>query len=778
MKNKKQWYIFGSIIIVVLIAWSTNHSFQVFLHRVGLVASPADILLDPSMMNKPSAGAAFEGMITPTEVTVASLPRLTPALFAQNQQYPPEQGEEEGGEWWELFKKEGGGPFPGIPNSLEVKTKNVPPQKGKGPATQSVVGGVGFDGPFGGWACDCTIAVGPNHVLTAVNYQIDIKTKAGVSVQSVALNTFFASSYVGAPRALFDEDSGRYMIAATETHDYTSEFLAVSKTNDPTGGWFIYKIPIISFSGTSTAYGVRLGVNHDMIALAAHFAYPEQGTQIFVFDKSRAIVGAAFTAANSKVFSAATTPWLAGTAGLGAARTYDVGEKNMYLAVWSTGPSISTSYITGPAGSATISLMTPLATPLAGNGTYILSGTPQASQPRYKGNYYTIQTAPGFNDIVFRNGSLFLTSAVVPTVGKVRTSIYWTQIKMDESTGTPVASLVQDGFAADDLSAKDEMSYYYPSLAVDACNDVGIGFSGSSLASYASSYYTGRTATDPLGTMLPVNVGHAGDETYRATMWGDWSGTHVDPVDGSFWTFQNYASKANQSAWYTWTNQFKVSPPPVTATLTFDGNCLSALSQPVTCSDIVTLHSTVKNFCQAIGKVEYYLTDPPGKVTLLATIPGNPAKVLTGDPANLAIAGYSYDYAWDTTKYPNGGNYTVISKVYDLFGNVISPAPLQFILSNGGVPISFPQVTNLTVTNITQTSATVSWNTATPANSELWFNQTSIKDPTQVTSHVVSLSALTANTTYKLNAISYDVASNILYQTAPSSGQLSFMTLP
>jgi hypothetical protein len=89
---------------------------------------------------------------------------------------------------------------------------------------------------------------------------------------------------------------------------------------------------------------------------------------------------------------------------------------------------------------------------------------------------------------------------------------------------------------------------FYPSIAVDAFGNVGIGFAASAPTIFPGAYYTGRKATDPAGTVQPSVTLAAGLAYYirffsgTRNRWGDYSGISVDPADdATFWVFNEYA---------------------------------------------------------------------------------------------------------------------------------------------------------------------------------------------------------------------------------------------
>src|SRR5207247_824557 len=97
---------------------------------------------------------------------------------------------------------------------------------------------------------DPQVAVGPNHVFEMVNVIGRIYTRAGGSVQTFALRSFFGvpAGYSDTdPKVFYDALSNRwfasyasYLDLAGSTNDKGRLHLAISQTDDPTGAWNVY----------------------------------------------------------------------------------------------------------------------------------------------------------------------------------------------------------------------------------------------------------------------------------------------------------------------------------------------------------------------------------------------------------------------------------------------------------------------------------------------------------------------------------------------------------
>jgi hypothetical protein len=172
-------------------------------------------------------------------------------------------------------------------------------------------------------------------------------------------------------------------------------------------------------------------------------------------------------------------------------------------------------------------------------------------------------------NVVFRNGSIWYAQTIgLPAGVLTHTAAQWTQLD--------TAGNVVQGGRIDDSTATATNGgkwYAYPSLAVNANNDMVLGFGQFSSAQFASAGYALRKSSDAAGTIRDPLVFKAGEDCYSKDFssgrnrWGDYSHTMVDPTSGSnsFWTIQEYAMPlaapdvGGLSKWGTW--WAKVIPP-------------------------------------------------------------------------------------------------------------------------------------------------------------------------------------------------------------------------
>ena len=150
---------------------------------------------------------------------------------------------------------------------------------------------------------DVAMAVGPNHVVEFVNFVGQIWDKSGTPIGSVFdLNAFFSAGTdeTTDPKILFDSQSGRWFASFFDISS-SSVRVAVSNTDNPTGGWTVYNIQF----GSGPSSGVcpdqpKIGVSNDKFVVAvtdfANFCVGDfLGADFFVFDKSQMTSGVALT---------------------------------------------------------------------------------------------------------------------------------------------------------------------------------------------------------------------------------------------------------------------------------------------------------------------------------------------------------------------------------------------------------------------------------------------------------------------------------------------------
>ncbi|MGC2275358.1 MAG: hypothetical protein WA571_05040 [Candidatus Binatus sp.] len=413
--------------------------------------------------------------------------------------------------------------------------------------------------------------VGPNHLMAVLNSNVTIETRTGVVVSSEPIASFWASlggiNEAFDPRVLFDRDAGRWIISAGANAASATAYvlIGVSQTNDPTGAWNLYKVSVDA-NGAAWADYPTLGFNGDWVVLQTNVFTVSQGayvgSYIYAFDKADLYAGGA---GQYTVFHDPTgfTDYPAVTHDSTLATEYLVGN-------WSgAGGTLRISTITGAVGAEV--LTTGVAFPKAAKGWQDAAAENFAPQ---LGSTARIDTDDDrIENCVYRNGSLWAAQTVyLPATGTpTRASAQWWQI----NTASGSVGVVQQLGKRDD--PKNAFDYAYPTLDVNANDDMMLGYSRFGASQYASANYSIRLHGDAPNTLEADTVFKAGEAPYFKDFgtgdnrWGDYSNVAVDPInDIDLWTIQEYAGTDN--TWGTWWGTValsgKVATPTTTPTVT------------------------------------------------------------------------------------------------------------------------------------------------------------------------------------------------------------------
>lgn len=327
--------------------------------------------------------------------------------------------------------------------------------------------------------------------------------------------------------------------------------IAVSETCNPKGTWHQYAVPVDP-TGASWLDFPNIGMNSKWVTITGNmFANTRGGATgavVYVFNYASLMSGSGAPFTKFSETSSFT---------LCPAVTYDVTQQNMFLLeVGNSGRGqLHLWKITGPVGTPVIASV----------------GNPATTQ-------HWQNSGPGGNDfapqlgttnlidagddritrVTYRNNYLWCAHTVfLPATGTATwCSIMWWQIDT-------LANPVQNGMINDPLTPG---FFMYPSLAVNANNDVLIGFSDLSSLIYPSCAYALHLHTDPSDSMRPYVVYRNGQTNYFQNFgsgkdrWGDYSAACVDPINNiDFWTIQETVPASPLNYWDTWWAYIKLS---------------------------------------------------------------------------------------------------------------------------------------------------------------------------------------------------------------------------
>jgi hypothetical protein len=385
---------------------------------------------------------------------------------------------------------------------------------------------------------DPELAVGPNHIVAVVNVAFEIYDKNGNSlVAPTTFASFFSSnqncSGVFDPNALYDEQADRYIMGIDADGRYYC--LAVSNTSNPTGSWSIYAFP--TASGNEFFDYPHAGVGNDAIYMGANMFYCTfvcnfLNSRVWAFDKWAIYnqQSAAFVSKNLGQSEDTPQPlnlhgWNQGT-WPGSGPHYILTETNY------DGASYSVFAWNTPFGANTLSTVGTFNLVTA---TGVSAGMPLnvpqfGSSALLQANDYRPQ------DFEYRNGYAWTATTIAcnPGGGTVN-CVRWAQID-------PAAAAVVDA----GVYASNGEYRTFADLAVNHCDDMGIGYTKSSSSIYPSIWYTGRESGDPAGTLQAEVLLKSGQIPYTAFdgsphRWGDYTEMTIGPDGLTFWYLGEYS---------------------------------------------------------------------------------------------------------------------------------------------------------------------------------------------------------------------------------------------
>ena len=403
-------------------------------------------------------------------------------------------------------------------------------------------------------------AAGPNHYVQVVNGGIAVWDKSGTLVMASRRTNTLWSQYIGSTgngcnaandgqsTVLYDRWTGRWLITQlslpNKAQNASPSFvcLAVSKTNDPTGAYYLYDFSFAAALDDDPQFGAWSDGFY--ASFNNYNAAGPIGANVCVFDRAKLVIG---QAASQQCFLIPTpvsgllpatieslVPPAGGSPGLFLNLDTTAGKLNLWT-LHADFTTFANSTLTGPTA-----IPVDAFSPTCGSsGTGGTSGTATACVPQPSpGNALAPVSDRLMPPLVYHNfgthESLVANHSVaVGAAGGVR----WYELR--SPFGTPTV-FQQGTYAPADGSWR-----FMGSIAEDGGGSIALGFTLSSATTNPSVAWAGRLASDPLGTMgqgETVIAAGGGVETgtistgVMANRWGAWSSMSLDPTDDcTFW---------------------------------------------------------------------------------------------------------------------------------------------------------------------------------------------------------------------------------------------------
>jgi hypothetical protein len=400
---------------------------------------------------------------------------------------------------------------------------------------------------------DPIMAVGPNHVIGAVNSAFGVWDKDGNLLETRSLNTWFSNvaSPVGFsdPQVLFDHYANRWIVAGGNFSPPYSFLISVSDDADPFGTWYNWSLPAglgDSLTGNLPDYP-QIGYD----SLAIYITSREFGAS-FLYSRLRIIE-------KTQLYDNDTGPvswtdiwdfrepdhtWIPldgmrpsiiyGSPGvhyLVNASPYSVGT---FFTIWSVHDPIGIPAVTAMNVPAVEYYPAPNAGQLGG-GVALEAG---GSAVRHKA--------------VYRDSSLWMAHSIASGPGGAYSAARYVRLNPHTGANMEDVALASDGYW-----------YSYPALMADADRNIVVTYTRSGLTEYPGAFVAGHRDLDPPGLIPNIIPLAAGKENYQAVgggrnRWGDYMGIGLDPSDSlAIWVNTEYAIE--NSNWETRFGKIKFS---------------------------------------------------------------------------------------------------------------------------------------------------------------------------------------------------------------------------
>jgi PKD repeat protein len=432
----------------------------------------------------------------------------------------------------------------------------------KDPSPAPEVDFSGLDDSGGSIPPDVNGAAGPDHLMVTLNTDVRIMDKQGNEISTVGTGAFWfpfpGSAGVFDPKIIYDHFENRWVLVMPSSGDpaTTRVMIAVSETSDPTGNWFMY-----SFDGDPDDVHwfdyPDWGFNQKWVVVTGNMieAQPVHAV-VYVINKydlyhyspqvdfTRFIVEDGFS--------------------LIPAVSFDPEEEDVYMVNHAGGNVSGYGYIhlrkvTGDVLDPTIEDIGLIGVPYPWDEWSYFNNGDFAPQLGSEEKINTVDAR--LQNMVLRNGKLWCVHHVyLPADDPTRSSMQWWNLDLE-------GNILQWGRQDDETG---ENFCAFASIAVNAMEDVMIGYGSFSPNQYASASYSFRYANDPPNALRERYQYKDGLAPYYKTFggnrnrWGDYTFTCVDPVnDLDFWTIQEYAEiPGSQDLWGVWWAKVNVEARP------------------------------------------------------------------------------------------------------------------------------------------------------------------------------------------------------------------------
>lgn len=409
---------------------------------------------------------------------------------------------------------------------------------------------------------DCAVAVGPNHVVAAVNTSMGIYDKSGNLLRRWPdLVQFFrpvlpTGAGIFDPQVHYDHYERRYiLVIAARRQSPTGSWilLAASQTSDPTGRWWIWSLDFsVDGSNPSNNWAdyPMLGIDTQALYIGTNQFQLSGG---FAYGKVRILNKA-------EIYSGSGLAWwdFWNLTEPNGNRAFTVqpcrhyrGRGNfpcwMLNSEFGSGNNLVLWRIQDPRG-------------------HWFGRTPSLDRWEVRVNPYEIgpDARQGGTSVRIETNDDRLLNAVYQSAARTqrvwaahtvrvswqndteaRTGVRWYEIDVANKTAVQQRTYGARG-----------LYYYFPVIQTDLRRNAYLTFGRSGENQMAQLRTTGRLASDPTNSLQSSALVKAGESSYRGNRWGDYFGTSRDGGDGNrVWGYGQFADSSG--TWGTWLHSGK-----------------------------------------------------------------------------------------------------------------------------------------------------------------------------------------------------------------------------
>jgi hypothetical protein len=415
---------------------------------------------------------------------------------------------------------------------------------------------------------DPSLAVGPNHVFVVYNTGFTIFDKSGNTLvpQTAPNPAIFPSGGCCDLTVSYDNAADRWVL----TFLGNGAQIAVSDGPNPvTSGWYVYNISSISDYQKLSVWSDGYYITDNTSSTNRVWALERDA--MLVGDPSAQILGFNLPGISTSGFYSPqalnVTDGNLPTAG-GATVVYLQdnawnGVSNDHIKLWTIDVNWNSP------GSSSVSAAQEISTTpfisVFDNGSFSNLRQPGNGRPiNVDALQATIMNQAQFRKFANHNSAVFNFVVDADATSGELAAVRWYEFR--QSGDNQPWSLYQEGT----YTAPDGRHAWNASLAMDGAGNIGMGYtsmSGPNTPStvYISSYFTGRSSSDPLGVMTAAEGLIAnGNAKIPGTRYGDYSKIDVDPSDNSsFWFINEYMNGSRRGVVGKFTVQ--VAPPDTEA---------------------------------------------------------------------------------------------------------------------------------------------------------------------------------------------------------------------